>query len=875
MRMKLLVVDGNSILNRAFYGIKLLSTKDGRSTNGIYGFLNIFLSLVEKYSPDCAAVAFDLKAPTFRHKMYDAYKAGRRPSPPELREQFEPLKEILTALGYSVVEKEGYEADDILGTLSHACSADDFCYIVTGDRDSLQLVRENVNVLLATTRMGQTQTTVYDVAKIREDYLVETPGQLIDIKAIQGDTSDNIPGVAGIGEKGAKDLISKFGSLDRIYNELETLDIKPALKIKLEASRESAYLSRTLGTICLEAPVSTNLADYAVKAPDAKKVRALLSSLELFKILAKINLDENAPSAKAEKSAAKSLVLRAEDDFSRVLASLREAGKAYFIAKCVDGGFDYLLFKIGDEVVLCENSSFSFGEFASAFLSDEKIEKYTDDTKSIFNYCDICGITPANIRLDTSLAAYLLNPNSSDYGIKALTSVYSLDNVKVDAGELSGFYASESGRVDAAAVMEALSLKLCSAIKENEQEKLLYDIEIPLARVLAAMEREGFSVDRDGIEKYGVVLGEAIEKKLAEIYNLAGCEFNVNSPKQLGEVLFSEEHLHLPHGKKTKNGYSTSAEVLEFLRDKHPVIDVILEYRSLTKLKSTYCDGLLKVIDNDGRIHSTLNQTETRTGRISSAEPNLQNIPVRTDLGRELRRFFNAREGFVLIDADYSQIELRVLAALADDKNMKAAFINGEDIHTATASQVFNLPPESVTPLDRRRAKAVNFGIVYGIGAFSLSKDINVSVAEADRYIKGYLANYSGVARFMESCKEEAKINGFARTVFGRRRYLPELTASNANIRSFGERVAMNMPIQGTAADIIKIAMIRVFDRLKKEAPDAHLIMQVHDELLIEAPEDKAEAVAALLKEEMENAVSLGVPFIADVNCGKTWYDTK
>ena len=872
--MKLLVVDGNSILNRAFYGIKHLSTKDGRSTNGIFGFLNVYLSLVEKYEPDCAAVAFDLKAPTFRHKMYDAYKAGRRPSPPELREQFEPLKELLTALGCTVVEKEGYEADDILGTLSHACGKDDFCYILTGDRDSLQLVRENVNVLLTTTKMGQTQTVVYDIPKIREDYLVESPEQLIDIKAIQGDTSDNIPGVAGIGEKGAKELISKFGSVDRIYGELETLDIKPNLKIKLEASREDAYLSRTLGTICLEAPVDTDLSHYKLKAPDAKKVRTLLSSLELFKILSRLSLD--APvQTDASPERGKALVLSESADFDAVIAALREAGKAYFVASYADGGMDFILFKIGDGITLVRGGDFSFGAFVREFLSDKNIEKYTDDAKTLFGYCDVYGIEPENIRLDTSLAAYLLNPNSSDYSAAALSAVYSLDGVKVEAGELSEFYAENTAVIHSAAVIESLSLKLVSAIKENEQEKLLYDIEIPLARVLASMEREGFSVDREGIEAYGAVLGSAIAEKLMKIYDLAGCEFNVNSPKQLGEILFSEEHLHLPHGKKNKSGYSTGAEVLELLRDKHPIIDVILEYRSLTKLKSTYCDGLVKVIDNDGRIHSTLNQTETRTGRISSTEPNLQNIPVRTELGRELRRFFNAKDGCLLIDADYSQIELRVLAALADDKNMKAAFIGGEDIHTTTASQVFNLPPENVTALDRRRAKAVNFGIVYGIGAFSLSKDIGVSVQEADRYIKGYLANYSGVARFTEECKEKAKAEGYAQTVFGRRRYLPELTASNANIRSFGERVAMNMPIQGTAADIIKIAMIKVYERLKKEQPEAHLIMQVHDELIIEAPEEKAQAVAALLKEEMENAVSLGVPFTADVNCGKTWYDTK
>ena len=494
----------------------------------------------------------------------------------------------------------------------------------------------------------------------------------------------------------------------------------------------------------------------------------------------------------------------------------------------------------------------------------------------MFAFCEVNGFNAENIKLDTSLAGYLLNPNSSDYSVSALSEVYGLEKIKVKANDdILSIYEDEKEYIKSAAVIESLSLKLMSAITENSQEKLLYEIEIPLARVLASMEREGFSVDKEGIVSYGEKLADVISVKLGNIYALAGCEFNVNSPKQLGEVLFSEDKLNLPHQKKTKSGYSTNAEVLEFLKDKHPIIPEILEYRTLAKLKSTYCDGLLKVIDNDGRIHSTLNQTETRTGRISSTEPNLQNIPVRTELGRELRRFFNAKDGFVLVDADYSQIELRVLAAMAEDEMMKKAFLENLDIHTATASQVFSVPMDEVTSDDRRKAKAVNFGIVYGIGAFSLSNDIGTSVQEADRYIKGYLANYSGVAAFMEKCKSDAKSKGYAETVFGRRRYLPELTSSNANLRNFGERVSMNMPIQGTAADIIKIAMIKVWERLKKEVPEAHLIMQVHDELIIEAPENKKEEVSLLLKQEMENAVTMSVPFIADVNCGKTWYDAK
>ncbi len=868
--MKLLVIDGNSILNRAFYGVRLLSTKDGRFTNGIFGFMNIFLHLLDEYKPDSVAVAFDVKAPTFRHKMYDAYKGTRKPAPCELVEQFPTLKELLGYLGYKVVEMPGYEADDILGTLSAACGKDDFCYIATGDRDSLQLVRENVNVVLATTRMGKSETVLYNIDKIKEVYGV-TPEQLIDIKAIQGDTSDNIPGVAGIGEKGAQDLIGRFGSIEYIYDNLDTIDVKAGIRAKLEASKDNAFLSKDLGRICLEAPISTALGDYEIKTPDASKATQLLMSLEMSKILSKLNLSEEEISQQED---AKEIKLYEVTDTTAFLDSLRNQ-KAYFTVKFNNGGIEYILFKTVDGVALVENSDFLFMSFVSEFFSDESIEKYTDDSKQLYSFCDSNGIELVNIKLDTSLAAYLLNPNSSDYSIKMLAGSYGLKPVKIEAGELADFYLVEKDYVDGAAHIEALSVKLYAELKENNQEKLLNEIELPLARVLASMEREGFLVDREGIEKYNDVISSKLEEKLKNIYDMAGCEFNVNSPKQLSEVLFDEDKLNLPHGKKTKSGYSTNAEVLESLRDKHPIINEILEFRGLTKLKSTYCEGLLKVIDNDGRIHSTLNQTETRTGRISSAEPNLQNIPVRTEQGRELRKFFIAKEGYVLVDADYSQIELRVLASLANDENMINAFLSGADIHSITASQVMGMPLENVTPNDRRKAKAVNFGIVYGIGAFSLSNDIGVSIVEADRYIKGYLANYSGVAAFMENAKISAKEKGYAETYFGRRRYLPELQEKNAIRRGFGERVAMNMPIQGTAADIIKIAMIRVYERLKAEFPASKLIMQVHDELLIETPEKDAEKVAALLKETMEGASKMAVPFTVDVQYGKTWYDTK
>ncbi len=869
--MRILVIDGNSILNRAFYGIRMLTTKDGKFTNGIFGFMNILLGLLEEHQPDAVAVAFDVHHPTFRHEMYTEYKGTRKPAPTELIEQFPTLKQLLTLIGISVIEKPGYEADDILGTLSNACTDDDFCYILTGDRDSLQLVRDNVNVLLATTKMGKSTTVVYDRAKIQEVYGV-SPEALIDIKAIQGDTSDNIPGVQGIGEKGAGELIQKFGNIEYIYDNLETLDIKPGMKIKLEASKDNAFLSKTLGTICLTAPIDINLESYKIKEPDVVKATELLQSLEMVKILKRLNFSE-APVF--EEVDAPEIKLATTDDYSALLSKFQASDKAYFTVKYNDCGIEYILFKTADGVVLVENADFMFLSFCTDFFSNEKIEKYTDDSKRLYAFCDSCGIDLKGIKLDTSLAAYLLNPNSSDYSVLSLGGAYGIKNPKMNFDGLEDFYEAEKEYINSASIIESLSIKLMAAVAEKNQEKLLYEIEIPLARVLASMEKEGFLVDREGIEKYNEVISTRLEECLQSVYQMAGFEFNLNSPKQLSEVLFDEDKLNLPHKKKTKSGYSTNAEVLESLRDKHPIINVILEYRALSKLKSTYCEGLLKVIDNDGRIHSTLNQTETRTGRISSAEPNLQNIPVRTEQGRELRKFFVAKDGYCLVDADYSQIELRVLAALANDENMINAFLQGVDIHSVTASQVMGIPLEKVTSAERRKAKAVNFGIVYGIGAFSLSQDIGVSVQEADRYIKGYLANYSGVALFMDNAKKSAKEKGYAETFFGRRRYLPELNESNAIRRAFGERVAMNMPIQGTAADIIKLAMIKVYERLKTEFPKAKLIMQVHDELIIEAPESEADKISVLLKETMENACKMAVPFTVEVQSGKTWYDTK
>ncbi len=870
--MVLLVVDGNSILNRAFYGVRDLKTSDGRPTNGIFGFMNMLLSLTNTYRPDGVAVAFDLKAPTFRHKLYAAYKANRHPAPVELLEQFQPLKDLLTALGYSIVECEGFEADDILGTLSHACGADDKCYLFTGDRDSFQLVRDNVSVLYATTRTSQ-PALEYTPARIKEEYGVE-PLQMIEIKTIQGDASDNFPGVKGIGEKGAGDLIRAYGSVDYIYEHLDELDLKPAVKAKLEESKEMAKLCHKLSTISVDAPIDTDLSHYRVKPADEKAALRMCRSLELNNLVKKLDFS-NTDAVEEDIPAAASFKLY-EAEPETLLAELKQAGKAYFACRYNHGSPEFAVFRTDKGLALLQNGDFSFLTFFGEFAADASIEKITDDAKHLYDFCDRSGFALQALVLDTTLAAYLLDPQSSSYSVNELRRRYKLGAAAIVPEEdLADFFEREKTTVEAAAFMKTLSEKLGALIDENGQRKLLTELEIPLARVLASMEREGFSIDRAGLEAYSADIKKQLEGKLDNIYELAGERFNVNSPKQLGEILFSPEKLGLKHGKKTKTGYSTNAEELEKLRDEHPVIPAILSYRQLAKLDSTYCEGLLGVIDTDGRIHSTLNQTETRTGRISSSEPNLQNIPVRTPLGRELRRFFNAREGCVLADADYSQIELRVLASLADDQAMIEAFRSGDDIHSITASQVFGIPLAEVKPEDRRRAKAVNFGIVYGIGAYSLGKNIGAGFSEADRYIKSYLAHYSGIAAFMDRCRESAKEKGYAETYYGRRRYLPELNDRNPAMRSFGERVAMNMPIQGTAADIIKIAMIRVYERLAQEFPEARLILQIHDELIIETPERDAEAVANLLRDVMEHACDLAVPLTVDCKCGKTWYDTK
>ena len=857
--MKLLALDGNSILNRAFYGIKLLTTKDGsKFTNGIYGFLNIFLRLKEEVSPDAVAIAFDVKVPTFRHEMYSGYKANRKGMPPELAQQMPPLKELLSAMGYKILEAPGWEADDILGTLAANCGEDDFCYIATGDRDSLQLVRDNVNVLLASTKMGRPQSVKYDREKIKEEYFV-TPEQMIDIKALMGDSSDCIPGVAGIGQKTAQDLISRFGSIDEIYANIETIDIKKGVHDKLVSDKEMAYLSRELGTIKTDAPVDGDYSAYVPVQPDTFRVTNILADLEMYKMIERLELKapEKTESVQTDKISCERYV---QDDLKLFFNLLKKSGEAYFT---FDNGV--FLFKTDNGVAEVNPDNDGYALFCSDFLFEKEIKKYTYNSKQLyaFFYDYRNDIEINSVVGDAMLSAYVINPSSGAYDLKRIIAEYANAELP-DAENETAFFT---------AYLPKAFENINKLIDEHNQKRLLDEIELPLARVLASMEREGFLVDALGIKNFGVDLQFKIENLVDEIYSEVGYEFNLNSPKQLGEALFVK--MGLPAKKKTKSGYSTNADVLEGLAADYPVVAMILEYRTLAKLKSTYCDGLLKVIGDDGRIHSTLNQTETRTGRISSTEPNLQNIPVRSELGREMRKFFRAKDGCVLIDADYSQIELRVLAHIANDKNMIDAFNNGDDIHAITASQVFNMPLMMVTPLMRSRAKAVNFGIVYGIGAFSLAKDIGVTRAEADSYIKGYLAHFNGVQKYMKDVVEKAKENGYVETVFARRRYLPELTSSNAMMRAFGERVALNMPIQGTAADIIKIAMIRVWNCLKEQCLSAKLIMQVHDELIVEAPESEAKIVAGIVKREMENAVKMRVFMQADVGIGKTWFESK
>lgn len=834
--MKLLVIDGNSIMNRAFYGIRLLTNKKGMPTNALTGFMNIYLKLLKEEQPDHIAAAFDLHAPTFRHKMYADYKGTRHGMPEELRAQMPVIKQLLAALGVAIVEKEGYEADDIIGTLSHEAEKQGgVCTISTGDRDSFQLITDKVTVRLATNK----EDVLYTPAKIAEVYGV-TPREMLEVKTLMGDSSDNIPGVPGIGEKTALSLIQKYHTVQYIYDNIDSIEVTKGVRTKLENGRESAELSRKLAEITLEAPVPLDMQEYSQKPGDPSGAAGILTEMEMFGVMKKLGLDKTAPS-KVEIAAENSAQPSPEVSDAPKPEIPEFDTSAYDVALC------------GGEILVFLNGKVQTVDIPEFLRSD--LRKRTNDAKALYSHCMRNGLELNGVVFDATLAGYLLNVNSNDYSTQRLCAEYGVTYSAERLGES----------------LFLLNKALWEKIHEQGMYKVLAEIEIPLAEVLSSMEHEGIQMDTAALHQFGEELLPKIAGLEQDIYNAAGHKFNIGSPKQLSVVLFEE--LGLPAGKKRKTGYSTDADTLEGLRDMHPIIPLIFEYRTLTKLYNTYVKGLEAAVSPDGRMHTTFKQTETRTGRISSAEPNIQNIPVRTEIGRNFRKFFVADEGKLLADADYSQIELRVLASLSGDKAMIKTFCEGGDIHTETAASVLGLPPEWITPEQRRSAKAVNFGIVYGIGAFSLAKDINVSVAEAKRYIDDYLTHYSGVREYMENVTKSAEKDGWAVTMFGRKRFIPEILSTNKTVKALGKRIAMNTPIQGTAADIIKIAMVRVYRRLKAELPEAKLILQVHDELIVEAPEELADKAAQILTEEMQGAVSLAVPLTADAKEGKSWYD--
>ncbi len=881
-RFKLLAIDGNSIVNRAFYGIRMLNAPDGTPTNGIYGFITILQRLLDEEKPDGVCVAFDLRAPTFRHLQYDGYKAQRKGMPDELAAQMPILKDVLDAMGIMRVEKEGFEADDLLGTLSRICERDgDECVIVTGDKDSFQLITDETRVLHVKSRMGQTETINYTRERFEEEYGFE-PIKMIDLKALMGDSSDNIPGVPGVGEKTALDLLHRFESLDNIYENVETIDIKDGVRKKLIAGADSARMSYSLATIVTDAPVEIAPRDAAWKNDFRPELYGLFLRLGFTKFIEKYKLTPSAEDSAAPEVFEGECTIENLATPEQIAKALETIGgeTAYFV---FEDGLDYIIFQHGGENAATAwvlDRAVYGGDYAEAlsaiFTSD--IKKAGHNIKDSLRALLALGIESGNWVFDSALAAYLLDSTAGSYEINRLCVRYCGFEPWTGEAEENGqmsFLDTPDEAIRASklasqgAAIACLEEKMLPLLREKGMEKLYFEVELPLCSVLASMENEGFLVDKAALYEFGESMEGSINALQQSIWDMAGEQFNINSPKQLGVVLF--EKLLLPHGKKTKTGWSTNADILEKLRDKHPIINEILEYRTLTKLKSTYADGLLKVIAPDGRIHTSFQMTVTATGRLSSTEPNLQNIPIRKSFGAQIRRMFVAGEGKQLIDADYSQIELRLLAHISGDENMINAFRGGEDIHRVTASQVFGIPLGEVTAQQRSAAKAVNFGIVYGISAWSLAQDIGVSPAEAKAYMDAYLEKYSGVREYQKNIVEKAKEEGYVSTLFGRQRALPELKASNFAMRSFGERVALNMPIQGTAADVIKIAMVNVHRRLKSEGLEATLILQVHDELIVEAPEYESEKVKAILCEEMENAAKFDVALTAEAAVGKTW----
>lgn len=846
--MKLMILDGNSIINRAFYGIRMLNAPDGTPTNAVYGFLSTFRRVFDLAQPQAVCVAFDVHAPTFRHEQYALYKAQRKPMPEELAVQMPLLKQTLDYMGVRRLELAGWEADDLLGTVARRCEAAGWtCDVVTGDKDSLQLITDSTHVFNVKTRMGQTDTIEYTPERFREEYGFD-PIRMIDLKALMGDSSDNIPGVPGIGEKTAKDLLVRFGTVADIYRDLDALDIKPGVRKKLTEGRGSAQLSFDLATIRTDAPIDFAL-ESAVWDHDYQP-----ELYDWFRRLNFTSLSEKWGLQPADGAGAPSSALPAVDvaDSAALRALEQAVTAAPYVAVLAPDGLDTLTLCDGKA---CYALSWAqLGDDYNAFLRllfSARVRKAGHNIKDLMRALLDEGLPTDGFVFDTALAAYLLDATAGSYDLPRLAQTY-LGEELPDAQSVWALQPVLHEKMDAQAMLP-----------------LYTDIELPLCPVLARMEQAGFLVDRKALYDFGERLTSSIEQLQQSIWALAGEPFNIQSPKQLGSVLF--ERLMLPAGKKTKTGWSTNAAVLDKLRGKHPIVEQILDYRTLTKLKSTYADGLLKEISADGRIHTNFQMTVTATGRLSSTEPNLQNIPVRRELGAQIRKMFVASPGKVLVDADYSQIELRLLAHIANDETMIAAFRSGEDIHAVTASQVFGVPLAEVTPLQRSHAKAVNFGIVYGISAFSLAQDIGVFQSEAKAYMDSYFAKYHGVRAYMTRVVEQAKADGYVTTLFGRRRDLPELKSSNFNLRSFGERVALNMPIQGTAADIIKAAMVRVDARMRAEKLQARLLLQVHDELIVECPAEEAETVKAILVDEMEHVVDYRVPLLVDAKIGASW----
>ena len=881
--MKLMVIDGNSLINRAFYGIRMLTTKDGQPTNAVYGFVNILLKLLDEEKPDALCVTFDRKAPTFRHLAYEGYKAQRKGMPDELAAQLPVLKDVLAAMNIPRYELDGWEADDLIGTIAARDTAAGWeTVIVTGDKDSLQLVTDSTRVKLVSTRMGQTTTKEMTPETFREAYGFD-PVHIVDLKALMGDTSDNIPGVKGIGEKTAMDLIQRYQSVEAIYADVEGVEAKPAVKKKLAEGEEQARMSYDLATIRCDAPIDFSPEDARRREPDGPALYELFLTLEFNKLIDKMGLSGGPAAGRADKPAAGAVRQERVTDRVRMAELVEQWRREPWVAVLALPSLDVVAvaWDGGARAALCAADRLEgYNELLRALFSGE-IQKVSHNVKDLMHLLLDEGLSTDGFCFDTALAAYLLSPTDGSYELEKLGITYFNQEFpkakEYLAPDAFGPLADPAGPAEAmcahAALAAALYRALAPKLEELDMHELYYGLELPLCPVLAEMERAGMLVDRRALADFGILLDGRIQADEALIYELAGEEFNINSTQQFGRILFDK--LGLPPVKKTKTGYSTNADVLEKLRDKHPIVEAVLDYRQLAKLKSTYVDGLTKVIAADGRIHTSFQNTVTATGRLSSTEPNLQNIPVRTELGAELRKMFVAPAGRVLVDADYSQIELRLLAHIAGDEHMIAAFRTGEDIHTVTASQVFGVPPEQVTHEMRRRAKAVNFGIVYGISDFSLSQDIGVTRAEAKAYMEKYFEKYSGVHAYMTQVVERAKADGYVSTLMGRRRWLPELKSSNFNLRSFGERVALNMPIQGTAADLIKKAMLRVDGRLRREGLEARLVLQVHDELIVECPEGEAEQVQRLLAEEMEHVAELAVPLTAEAHVGKSWAEAK